>query len=431
MSFASFTRSLVWESHLALRYLRSKKQDGFLSVITGFSFLGICLGVATLIIVMSVMGGFREELLGRIIGMKGHALVYSSGSAGLADDPDLYERIAQVAHVTKVCPMIERQSVITNAVQTRGTLVLGLAWEDLEKNTMLYQGLLPPSPDEGLNVEQIKSEFEGDVVLVGKRMAELMGLTPGDTVSLMDPQGEVTPFGTVPKQREFRIIGLFEVGMSEYDKNIVILPKATAQEFFDLEGRVTQLEIFTDNIDRNDTVVRAIARRLPPPLTVLGWKHGDSNFFQAVQIERNVMFLILTLIVFIASFNIISGLVMLVKDKRHDIAILKTVGASRFSVMRIFIMVGSAIGCLGTLIGVVLGVVVTLNLNAIVNFIQTILRTKLFNPEVYFLSALPYKLNLHEIAAISAMAIILSVLAALYPSFRAARLDPAVTFKKG
>lgn len=430
MSFASLAQSLVWESHLALRYLRSKKKDGFLSVITGFSFLGICLGVATLIIVMSVMGGFREELLERIIGMKGHALIYSRAGEGIADDPRLFDRIAGVEHVTKVCPMIERQSVITSAVQTRGTLVLGLSWEDLKKNTLLYAGLQPSFSSGSDEREALKREFQGDVVLIGKRMAEFMALAPGGSLALMDPQGEVTPFGTVPKQREFKIIGLFEVGMSEYDKNIVILPKTTAQDFFDINGRVTQLEVFTDNLDQNDAVVSAIARRLPPSLAVLGWKHGDSNFFQAVQIERNVMFLILTLIVFIASFNIISGLVMLVKDKRHDIAILKTVGASRCSVMRIFIMVGSTIGCLGTLLGVVFGVLITLNLDTIVNFFQTILHTQLFNPEVYFLSTLPYKLNIHEIVSISMMAIVLSVLAALYPSFRAARLDPAVALKR-
>lgn len=424
MKLSALARSLVWESQLAARYLRSKKKDGFLSVITGFSFLGICLGVATLIIVMSVMGGFREELLGRIIGMKGHALVYDTAGQGLPDEPDLFARIAQVPHVTRVCPMIERQTVIMNPVQTRGALALGMTWDNLQKNPLLAKGLQNTE-------DKLAEEFQGDVVLVGKRMAELMALHPGTTIDLMDPQGEATPFGTVPKQREFKVVGLFEVGMSEYDKNIVILPLKTAQEFFGLEDRVSQAEVFTDNLEANDHVVMEIAHAVPPSVAVLGWKHGDSNFFQAVQIERNVMFLILTLIVFIASFNIISGLVMLVKDKQPDIAILKTVGASRFSVMRVFIMVGSAIGLLGTLLGVALGLIVTVNLNTIVGFIQSILHTELFNPEVYFLSALPYKLNAHEILSIAFMAITLSVLAAFYPSFRAARLDPVLSLKRG
>lgn len=180
---------------------------------------------------MSVMGGFREELLGRIIGMKGHALVYSSSGEGIEENPQLLDQMAHVEHVVRICPMIERQSIITNTTQTRGTLVLGLAWEDLEKNTMLYNGLIVPAPPETEGLESLKTEFQNDVVLVGKRMAELMAVKPGDVVSLVDPQGEVTPFGTVPKQREFRVVGLFEVGMSEYDKNIVILPKATAQNF--------------------------------------------------------------------------------------------------------------------------------------------------------------------------------------------------------
>lgn len=421
MKKIKWSKSLYWEGFLAGRYLRTKKKDGFLSVITAFSFVGICLGVATLIIVMSVMGGFREELLSRIIGMKGHAMVYSLRGS-LPENEDWLNKMKMTKHVTQVCPLVERQSIIISSTQTRGVLALGLSWGSLNERKMLKEALLTSCTE---------ADFEGDVVWIGKRMAELMGLKKGDLVSLMDPQGEATPFGTVPKQREFCVAGIFEMGMIEYDKNVVMLPLTAAQDFFGLPGALTQFEIFTDNLEKNDSVVADIRGWLPRDCVVLGWKHGDSHFFQAMQIERNVMFLILTLIIFIASFNIISGLVMLVKDKTKDIAILKTIGASRFSVMRIFMMTGAAIGLCGTILGVVLGICVTLHLEGIIGFLQKISGRELFNPEVYFLTSFPYKLDGGEVLGIATLAIVLSLLAALYPSFRAARLDPVVAFREG
>jgi lipoprotein-releasing system permease protein len=409
--------SFVWESRLSLRYLRSRNRDRFLSVIAGFSFLGISLGVATLIIVMSVMGGFREELLSRIIGMKGHVVVYSSGSDGFFEDPSWNQGLRKTPYVTMVCPVLEKQTIIMGGEDhTRGVLTLGMDYDSLKRRKMFWKGLLQP-----LSAE----EFSGDVVLIGKRMAELMGLQIGDCISLMDPQGETTPFGTVPRQKEFVVVGLFEMGMIEYDKNVVVVPLETAQSFFRMEQRLTQLEIFTSNLEKNDQVVQSIQSKLSGrPLMVLGWKHGDSHFFQAVQVEKNVMFLILTLIILIASFNIISGLVMLVKDKSKDIAILKTIGASQSSVMRIFILVGTMIGVFGTFLGVFLGIVITKNLNTLVKGIQSLTGTQLFNPEVYFLTTLPTKLNGQEILFIASLTLILSVVATLYPSFRAAKLDP-------
>jgi lipoprotein-releasing system permease protein len=400
-----------------MKYLRSKKKDGFLSVITGFSFLGICIGVATLIVVMSVMGGFRDELLTRIIGMKGHVIIY--GDSDIKESDAFLSDLRRCKHVTQVCPMIEKQSVITSAEKMRGALVLGVTPETLLERELLRRAISPP----------LASSFSGDVVIVGKRMAELMGLRLGDCVTLMDPQGESTPFGTVPRQREFKIVALLEVGMVEYDKNVVLMPLQSAQDFFQMCGMLTQFEVFTDNVERNDEIVKEIKKITP--LMVLGWKHGDSHFFQAVQVERNVMFLILTLIILIASFNIISGLVMLVKDKTRDIAIMKTIGASQRSIRCIFMIVGSSVGILGTLLGVGIGLMLTLNLNTIVNFIQSLTGTDLFSAEVYFLSNLPYKLNAYEVLSISLIAVVLSILATIYPSYRAAKLDPAVAIREG
>jgi lipoprotein-releasing system permease protein len=409
---------MTWECKIAMRYLRSKKKDGFLSVITGFSFLGICLGVATLIIVMSVMGGFREELLTRIIGMKGHVIVYGGGE--FAENNDLIAKLGKCTHVTQVCPMVEKQSIIISEEKARGVMVMGIT---LDREILLRA------------IDKVMGQFSanlfvGDAVIVGKRMAELMGLGVGDTISLMDPQGESTAFGAVPRQRDFHVVGIFEVGMIEYDKNVLLMPLGTAQEFFQMEGMLTQFEIFTDNVNINDKVVAAMNKVVPPELMVLGWKHGDSHFFQAVQVERNVMFLILTLIILIASFNIISGLVMLVKDKTRDIAIMRTIGASQRSIRRIFMLTGSSIGVLGTALGSALGITITICLNDIVGFIQKLTGVDLFSAEVYFLSSLPHKLNSYEVALISSIAIVLSILATIYPSSRAAKLDPAVAIRE-
>ncbi|GHS94779.1 ABC transporter permease [Alphaproteobacteria bacterium] len=409
-------KSFLWEWWLALRYLRSKKKDGFLSVIAGFSFLGICLGVATLIIVMSVMGGFREELLTRIIGMKGHVVVSGTHTTNFVENPALVQSLRRCRYVTHVCPVLEKHSIIIGPEQTRGVVVLGMSLETLKERDIIWESLLQHFSEE---------KFAEDSILMGRRLAELMALQVGDCVTLMDPQGDVTPLGTVPRQKEFTIAGLFEMGMVEYDKSVLLMPLKTAQDFFNHENSLTQLEIFTSNMDKNDVVVQDIHAKLgTQPLRVLGWKHSDSHFFQAVQVERNVMFLILTLIIVIASFNIISGLVMLVKDKTKDIAILKTIGASQSSVMRIFVMTGSMIGLFGTFLGVLLGVGITFYLNAIVGTIQRLTGAQLFNPEVYFLSTLPTKLNFSEVSFIALIALTLSVLATLYPSFRAAKLNP-------
>jgi lipoprotein-releasing system permease protein len=408
-----------WECSIAIRYLRSKKKDSFLSVITGFSFLGICLGVATLIIVMSVMGGFREELLNKIIGMKGHILVYSCHD--MPEDELFANKLKKCNHVTKVFPILEKQTVVIGAGKTRGVVVLAMSPQTFAQRDMLVNAVYPKFTDD---------LFTGDVVFLGKRMAELMGVKIGDNVTLMDPQGMSTPFGTVPRQRAFEVVGLFEVGMIDYDKNVVIMPLCAGQDFFQMEKSLTQYEVFTDNIQKNESIVSEIKKISQNNMIVLGWRHGDSNFFQAIQVERNVMFLILTLIIVIASFNIISGLVMLVKDKTRDIAIIKTIGASRGSIMRIFMMTGSTIGLFGTALGVLLGIVITLNLNCIVQFIQRVFSMNLFSPEVYFLSNLPSNLDFFEVSSISFISIILYVLATLYPALRAAKLDPVEAIRE-
>lgn len=414
------TKSLKWEFLIASRYLVSKNRDGFLSVIAGFSFLGICLGVAILIIVMSVMGGFREELLSRIIGMKGHVVVYNP-KGNIKLEEGIIEKIKNIDCVTYAFPMVERQSVIISRDNTRGGIIMGL-----EKDTLIKRDILRNS----LTVQDSVEGFLGDVVIVGKRMAEAMFLNVGDRITIMNPEGDNTPFGVVPRQLDFKIIGFFEVGMTEFDKNFILMPLETSQEFFKLDGSFSKLDIFTNDLGKNESIVKNINNAVEENgLEALGWQHSDSSFFQALQIEKNVMFLILTLIILIASFNIISGLVMLVKDKTRDIAIMKTVGASKASLMRIFLMTGSVIGVFGTCLGVFLGVLVTLNIESIVGVVQKFLGTELFNAEIYFLSSLPHKLDAQEISFIALISIMLSVLATIYPSLRAAKLDPVAALR--
>ncbi|MDR0632989.1 MAG: lipoprotein-releasing ABC transporter permease subunit [Holosporales bacterium] len=415
----SLIKSLLWEKFIASRYIVSKSRDSFLPVIAIFSFLGICIGVATLIIVMSVMGGFREELLNRILGMKGHAVVYGYTGDIADNNDDTIQKIQQCRGVTSVCPMIERQAIVSAQEQSRGAMIIAMRPEYLQTRGIICDSLcLKP----GLSIH----DFSGDCVIIGKRMAEIMSLHIGDSIAVVNLQGEVTPFGPVPKQQDFEIVGTFEVGMTEYDKSVVIMPLPTAQLFFDLQERLTQIEIFTENIEKNGKIIGDIKQAVENTRCyIVGWQHGDSHLFQAMRIERNVMFLILILIVLIASFNIISGLVMLVKDKTKDIAIMKTMGASQASILRIFLMAGSTIGIVGTIFGTLAGVFITMRLDAIVAFLQNLFNVQIFNPEVYFLTTIPTRLNYSEVLLIGGLSVVISFLATIYPSLRAARLNPA------
>lgn len=416
-NWLSWWETQGWERLVASRYLVSKKRDRFVSIISRFSFLGICLGVATLIVVMSVMGGFRAELLSRVIGMKGHVLVYSPRGE-MPDDPVIVSKIQTCHDVTFVCPSVERQAVAMYHDQTRGVMVSGMSQDSLMQRPLLLDHLaFAGAPGE--------KWFDGDVIVLGKRLAERLCVGIGDTVSLLNPVGELTPFGRVPRQQDFRVVALFEVGMLEYDRNVILMPLAAAQDFFQLGHTLTQIEVFVRDVQKSESIVRPLNSVLAPDsLTAMSWKHSDSQFFQALQIERNVMFLILLMLIVIAAFNIVSGQVMLVRDKTKDIAILKTIGAARSSLVRIFLITGAAIGMGGTFCGVCLGVLITLNLHAVLRGLEFLTHSVLFNPEVYFLSELPYRLDPHEVILIAVLAIGCSLLAAVYPAMRAARMDP-------
>jgi len=412
MAFGAFERMV------AFRYLRARRQEGFVSVIAIFSLLGIALGVATLIIVMAVMNGFRQELLTRILGVNGHLTVY--GVEGpIADFADITERLRALPGVREATPMIQAQVMVTASGVASGGLVRGLRREDLLGRNILADNVVAGSLDEfGVG------ENANDVVLLGSRLAERMRVSVGDSVTLVSPQGTTTVMGTLPRTKTYRVAGLIQVGMYEYDSTFVYVPVGAAQLFFRMPAAVNAIELFADDADSVRDLRFAVSAEVGPGYRVVDWQQQNASFFNAIQVERNVMFLILSLIILVAAFNILSGQIMLVKDKGRDIAVLRTMGATRGMVLRIFFITGASIGVIGTLVGFVLGLVFTDNIEAIRQGLQGLTGTELFSAEIYFLSHLPAEVDPVEVVEVVVMALFWSFLAPLFPAWRAARLDP-------
>ncbi len=403
-----------FEWMLSLRYLRARRKEGFISVIAGFSFLGIMLGVATLIIVMAVMNGFRTELLGKILGLNGHLLVQPLETP-LNDWEQVAERLSQVPGVTLAAPLVEGQALASSPFSSAGVLVRGVRARDLAKL---------PSIVNNIKQGTLEGFDEGQGVAIGRRLAEQLSIRAGDNVTLVAPRGAVTPMGTTPRIKVYKVAAVFEIGMSEYDAAFVFMPLPEAQLYFNRSGDVTAIEVYTADPDKIDRFRRLVNDAAGRTIFMVDWRQRNATFFNALQVERNVMFLILTLIVLVAALNIVSGLIMLVKDKGHDIAILRTIGATQGAVMRIFLITGASIGVIGTLMGFLVGTLVCLNVESIRQFMSWLTNTELFSPELYFLSKLPAEMDTGETAAVVVMALTLSLLATLYPSWRAARLDP-------
>ncbi len=399
---------------LALRYLRARRKEGFISVIAGFSFIGIMLGVATLIIVLSVMNGFRSELFDKILGLNGHVVVHSM-TGRFSDFDVVADRLRKVAGIKRVLPLIEGQAMITTRATANGALVRGLREADL-KSLKAISGNVRHGTLDGFDASP--------ALAIGTRMANQLRIKVGDQVTLVAPRGAQTPFGTAPRVKRYKVAAIFEMGMSEYDNTIVFMPLGEAQKYFNRRGMVSVLEVLVDHPDNVGQMRPSILQAGGPTIYVTDWRQRNASFFNALQVERNVMFLILTLIVLVAALNIISGLIMLVKDKSADIAILRTMGASRGSIMRVFFITGASIGIVGTLAGFTFGMLVCLNIDTIRQFISFLTDTDLFSPELYYLSQLPAEVNPSEVVSVVVMALALSVFATLYPSWRASRLDP-------
>jgi lipoprotein-releasing system permease protein len=403
------------ERFIAARYLKAGKGAGFARVVTWFSFIGIALGVATLIIVTSVMNGFRIELLEKIVGMKGHVVVSSSNSDRMPSSGIAEKINKSSSKIVRSVPQIERQAVLLSDRAARGVIVRGISKTDVMSNSLIASNIKSGS---------LEALDRGEVA-IGIRMSESIGVYQGDYIKLFIPNAIITPFGKVPKEESFKVGCIFEVGMNEYDKNIVIVPLKAAQSFFDLEEKITQVEVFVDNINNSGKVTEQISRSLGNGFLVLDWKHSDSSIFHAVVVEKNVMTLILSIIILVAMFSIVSGLTMLTSSKTRDIAILRTLGITQSSIMKIFFYMGASIGIFGTVTGISLGLLVSLNIERIKRFLESLSGSSLFNEEIYFLSQIPSKIDWYEVTYTAVFTLILSFIAALYPARRASKLDPA------
>jgi lipoprotein-releasing system permease protein len=405
-----------FEWMLALRYLRPRRKEAFISVIAGFSFLGIVLGVATLVVVMAVMNGFRAELLDKILGINGHVIVQPIDS-DLTDFAEVAERIAAVPGVEAAMPIIEGQALASGqSTGSSGVLVRGIRGPDL-----LGMEKISGSVEDGGGL--LDFDNSGGVA-IGSRLAQSLGLFVGDKIMLISPRGAITPLGTAPRVKSYPVVATFEIGMAEYDSTYVFMPLSEAQLYFNSPDKAQAVEVYLKDPDDVEALRDAIEKAAARPVFTTDWRMRNVTFFNALQVERNVMFTILTLIVLVAALNIISGLIMLVKDKGHDIAILRTMGATKGAILRVFFITGASIGTVGTLAGLIIGTVICANIESLRAFTAWITRTEIFSPELYFLSSLPAEMDPKETTAIALMALGLSFLATLYPAWRAARLDP-------
>lgn len=415
MSEATGTRPFTaFEWMLSMRYLRSRRREGFISFIAAISFLSLTIGVAALIIVMAVMNGFRKELLDKILGLNGHMLIQPIDSP-LTDWDQVAMRVSQVPGVRLAAPVVEGQALASSPFNANGVLVRGVRGADFARLGSIAN-----------NIQQgtLQGFDQGQGIAIGQRLAEQLSLQVGDNLTLVSPRGAVTPMGTTPRIKPYRVAAIFKIGMSEYDAAFVFMPLAEAQAYFNRTGDVTAIEVYVDNPDRILGFRKPIADAAQRPIYMIDWHQRNATFFGALQVERNVMFMILTLIVLVAALSILSALIMLVKDKTQNIAILRTMGASQGSVMRVFLITGTAIGVIGTMTGFVVGTVFCAYIEKLRQFLSWLTSTELFPPELYFLSRLPAEMDLGETTAVVVLALTLSFLATLYPSWRAARLDP-------
>ncbi len=407
-----------WERAIAIRYLLTKRSHGGVALISAISFTAIALAVAALIITMSIMNGFRSELSAKILGFNGHAYVVG-GAMSPADRAVVTRRIRAVAGVTQAMGLVESQALVQGPTAAAGAVVRGIDPADLRSTAIIADNIKAGSI-KGFG----DGEDGGDIVLVGQKLAESLGLAVGDPISIISPTGGATAFGTLPPSKSYTIGGIFSVGMSEYDQTFIYMPLNQAQLLFGRDQAVDFIEVKLDDPDKAPGLKRALAAAAGPGAMVTDWTERNRAYFGALEVERNVMRMIFMFIVALAALNIISGLVMLVKNKGRDIAILRTMGASRGAILRIFFMSGATIGVTGTLAGLAFGLAFCLNIEAIQRFVEWVTGVQVFNSDVYFLSHVPARVDWTEVAGVSLWALGASFLFTLLPAWRASRLDP-------
>jgi len=404
-----------FERLIAYRYLRSKRKEGFVSVMAIFSFIGIMLGVAALIIVMSVMNGFHTELVKRILGVNAHITIMSN--SGLIDNyQQLSEDISKIAGVVKVSPVVRGQVLAAANNQHSGAVVQGISLADLKKKPLIAGNIKLGNLDD-------MAEWGG--IAIGSRMSKAMNLLPGDIIRFISPKTTDTFVMKIPRMKEYKVAAVFDVGMTEYDSSFIFMPIELAKIFFETEKSVNAIEIFVDNPDNAERLSKEIYALTKHKYDVVDWQRSNEGFFNALKTERVVMFIILTLIIVIAAFNVISGMVMLVIVKGKEIAILRTMGASRGAILRIFFLTGASIGVIGTIFGYILGVSFALNIEEIRQWVQGFTGTNLFDPVVYYLSHLTADVKADQVTLVVIVSLIISFLAPIYPAWRAAKTNPA------
>ena len=413
MSYFIFNET---ERTIALRYVKSRRAEGFISISAWFSLIGITLGVATLIVVMSVMNGFRAELVNRILGINGHLIVYKKNEPLISNYNEIVRQIMDVKNVVAVTPHLEGQALAKTKNGVTGVVIRGTNWSDLAPKKLLWNSLDDDTFDNFKNKKNI---------IVGYRLGQRLNVKVGDFISLISPNGTQTALGTLPLSQNFVVGGFFNIGMYEYDNNFIFIPWDKAESFLSVRGMAHGIEIFLNDQNLTSPVYLDLKNKLDSNLIIIDWKKRNSSFMNALAVEKNVMFIILTLIILVAAFNIISSMIMLVQTKKSDIALMRTMGASKYLIMRIFLLTGSIIGFLGTFVGSILGLVFASNIQEIRVFITNLIGEELFSPEIYFLSKLPSKINFDEVFSVIIISILLTLLASLFPAWKASKISPA------
>ena len=408
-----------YELWIAYRYLRARREDGFISIVSWFSLIGISLGVATLIIVMSVMNGFREELLSRIIGLNGHASLYLSEDSKKINSNNIEKLLIEIEEVTDIIPIVESTIMITANNKSKGIITRGISSDNFMSNQLLYNSI---------SSSTFNNFTKQDSIIIGNKLFKYLNLDIGSQITLIAPTGLNTPFGRAPLAKKFNIAGTFDLGMYEYDSSVIFMKIDNLRDFIGYESdQIDNIEIFyknPDNAYKNSYNIKVKLDSIEQGHLVIPWTNRHKQLFSALEVERNVMFIILTLIIIVAAFNIISSMIMLVRDKESSISILRTIGVTDKSILKIFIIVGSSIGFIGTTLGLIIGLLFSLNIEKIQKILEDFTGSNLFSEEIYFLSKLPSKIIISEVALVILIAFILSLSATIYPAWRASKIDP-------
>ena len=401
---------------IAFRYIKSRRVEGFISISAWFSLLGIMLGVATLIVVMSVMNGFRTELVDRILGINGHLIIYSKNERTIPNYTKIINKILDTPNVVAVTAHLEGQALAKNKNSISGVIIRGSNWSDLAAKKLLWKSL---------NQSTISNFKNKQNIIMGYRLGQKLNLKVGDFVSLISPNGMETALGVLPVNQNFKIGGFFDMGMYEYDNNFIFIPWKKAELFLSTNNIAHGIEVFLKDQKLTSSVNLQLQSKLNKNLIVIDWKKRNSSFMNALAVEKNVMFVILTLIILVAAFNIISSMIMLVQTKKADIALMRTMGASQYLIIKVFMLTGSIIGFLGTFVGVLLGVFVSMNIEKIRQLITSMFGQELFSEEIYFLSKLPSNININEVLIVICISIFLTLLASIFPAWKASKISPA------